>query len=137
MQQWAKRFARVLRAGDVVALVGPLGAGKTTLVQGVVRGLGSRRRAVSPTFALANEYGTRRGKVYHMDMYRLNARELAAFPLEDYWGDGICMIEWADRVRNRWPNDTLELKLSAPAPEVRRVTLGAAGHAWRDRLKSL
>src|SRR3979409_1028715 len=86
MQAWGRRFAKELRQGDVVALVGELGAGKTTLVQSIAAAWGYKRGATSPTFALANEYATPRGAIYHMDMYRLSARELAVFPLEEYWG---------------------------------------------------
>src|SRR5579864_3992775 len=86
MQEWGKRLSRVLSVGDVVALVGNLGAGKTTLAQGIATGWGYKRGAISPTFALANEYKTPRGFIYHMDMYRLSSVELASFPLQDYWG---------------------------------------------------
>src|SRR5579864_3541438 len=103
LQRWGAKLARLLRPGDVVALVGVLGAGKTTLVQGIAAARGYRRGANSPTFALANEYRTPRGTMYHMDMYRLSPPEAAAFPLEDYWGRGVCLVEWADRVQDRWP----------------------------------
>ena len=134
MRGWAGRFAAVLRAGDVIALVGPLGSGKTTLVQGIMDSLKYKGSASSPTFALANEYVTPRGPVYHMDMYRLSTAELAQFPLEDYWGNGICLIEWADKVRNRWPGGTLELELSFQGVSGRQLRLKNPSSDWQKRL---
>jgi tRNA threonylcarbamoyladenosine biosynthesis protein TsaE len=123
MQDWGRRFAKQLKPGDTVALVGELGSGKTTLVQGIAKAWGYRRGANSPTFALANEYETPRGTIYHMDMYRLSQRELGTFPLEDYWGRGLCLIEWADRVRDRLPSAALEVHLRITGPERRALTL--------------
>jgi tRNA threonylcarbamoyladenosine biosynthesis protein TsaE len=137
LQAWAGRFARLLRPGDVIALIGPLGAGKTTFVQGLARELGYSRGANSPTFALANEYKTRKMNVYHMDMYRLTAEELRGFPLEDYWQGGICLIEWGDRVRDRWPAETLALHLSVSGPTRRTLRLSALTSFWKKRLASL
>src|SRR5947207_2599029 len=108
MQSWGKSLARLLKGGDVVALVGDLGAGKTTLVQGIAEGWGYTRRANSPTFALVNEYPGPKGRLLHMDMYRLTPKELDAFPLEDYLhAEAVALIEWADRIRGRWPTETL------------------------------
>ena len=104
-----------LRGGDVVALVGELGAGKTTLVAGVVFGAGGDVDAVaSPTFALVNEY---RGPLAlaHVDLYRLEQeRELEELGLDDLWArtDGAVLIEWADRFADRMPEDRLEIVLS-------------------------
>jgi len=123
MEAWGRRFARSLKRGDVVALVGELGSGKTTLVRSIAAAWGYPRGAISPTFALANEYPTKRGTIYHMDMYRLTTRELAQFPLEDYWGRGLCIIEWADRVRGRLPASSFEVRLKIAGPERRTLTL--------------
>src|SRR5882724_1022056 len=122
MQVWGRRFAKQLRAHDVVALVGELGAGKTTLVQSIAAAWGYRQGANSPTFALANEYETPRGTIYHMDMYRLKAHELAGFPLEDYWGAGLCLIEWADRVLDRLPAGVIHVRLKITGPQSRAVS---------------
>src|SRR5882724_8574664 len=123
MQNWGRRFAKQLKPGDTVALVGELGAGKTTLVQSIAKAWGYRRGATSPTFALANEYETPRGTIYHMDMYRLSRRELGTFPLEDYWGRGLCLIEWADRVRHRLPSSFYQVGLKISGPRERTLIL--------------
>jgi tRNA threonylcarbamoyladenosine biosynthesis protein TsaE len=137
MQRWGARLASVLHRGDVVALIGPLGAGKTTLVQGIAEGWGYRRRANSPTFALVNEYASPKGTLLHMDMYRLTERELTAFPLEDYLDSAsICLIEWADRVAERLPKETLTIRYSVPSPTARRIELQPSA-IWRGRLKDL
>lgn len=121
LQSWGRNFAKSLRVGDVIALVGELGAGKTTLVQSIAKAWGYRDGAASPTFALANEYTTRRGMIYHMDMYRLTPPEIAAFPIEDYWDTGLCLIEWADRIASRLPRTTTELKLDITGPTSRTL----------------
>src|SRR5438045_3612505 len=92
-QTWAQHLARSLRPGDVLGLIGGLGAGKTTFVQGLAFGWGYRRDVTSPTFSLVNEYRSKRGLLLHMDMYRLTADELKEFPLEDYLDPAsVCVI---------------------------------------------
>ena len=93
------RRAQSLHSGDVLALAGDLGAGKTQFVKGLVAGLGSDDEVTSPTFTLIHEYTRGRLPVYHLDFYRLNHRdELRQLGLEDYFnGEGVCVIEWADR----------------------------------------
>ena len=93
------RRAQSLHAGDVLALAGDLGTGKTQFVKGLVAGLGSDDEVTSPTFTLIHEYTSGRLPVYHLDFYRLNHRdELRQLGLEDYFnGEGVCVIEWADR----------------------------------------
>jgi len=123
MEAWGKHFARTLRPGNVVALIGELGSGKTTLVKSIAAAWGYARGANSPTFALANEYETPRGTIYHMDMYRLSDKELSAFPLEDYWGLGLCLIEWSDRVRDRLPAETIEIHLKVQNETTRTLSV--------------
>ena len=107
-----------------MALIGPLGAGKTTLVQGLANGWKCGPAVSSPTFALVNEYPSPRGPMYHMDVYRLSSKELGFFPLEDYLGSGLCVMEWADRLLDRLPMGTHVLRLTSPNEETRVLTLG-------------
>jgi tRNA threonylcarbamoyladenosine biosynthesis protein TsaE len=96
-------FGRSLNAGSVILLEGDLGAGKTTLVQGIGEGLGIPDPIVSPTFTLVNEYTEGRVPLYHLDLYRLEPNEVATLNLETYWEGvevipGIVAIEWAERM---------------------------------------
>ena len=91
--------ARHVRVGDVFALIGDLGAGKTQWAKGFVAGMGSKAAVSSPTFTLLHEYTGGRLPVYHFDFYRLDTPEaVVALGFDDYvQGDGVCIIEWADR----------------------------------------
>jgi tRNA threonylcarbamoyladenosine biosynthesis protein TsaE len=93
------RYGREARPGDVFALTGDLGAGKTQFVKGFVAGIESNADVTSPTFVLVHEYGGGRLPVYHFDFYRIENREaLLRLGFDDYvFGDGVSLIEWADR----------------------------------------
>jgi len=95
--RFGKEFASRLKEGDVVALFGPLGGGKTTFVKGAAAGLKAKEPVTSPTFVLLNIYS---GKIpiYHFDFYRLEkASQLETLNLDDYlYGNGICLIEWPE-----------------------------------------
>ena len=90
-------LGKLAGAGDIILLVGPLGAGKTCLTQGIARGLGIHEYTASPSFVLVREY---QGKLplYHIDLYRLDKiEEVAQLGLDDYlYGKGVCVVEWAD-----------------------------------------
>jgi tRNA threonylcarbamoyladenosine biosynthesis protein TsaE len=94
-----REFARDLAAGSVVALVGPLGAGKTQFVKGLVAAIGAPVPVTSPTFTLVHEYTGGRVPVYHFDFFRLEERQSAdRLGLDEYFfGDGISVVEWADK----------------------------------------
>jgi len=107
------RLGRAARAGDVIALVGELGAGKTTLARGLIRELaGAETEAPSPTFTLVQAYASPRFAIWHFDLYRLNepaeARELG---LEEAV-DGLAVIEWPERLGRDLPHARLEVRLS-------------------------
>ncbi|NJK69215.1 MAG: tRNA (adenosine(37)-N6)-threonylcarbamoyltransferase complex ATPase subunit type 1 TsaE [Microcoleus sp. CSU_2_2] len=96
-------LGRSLPAGTIILLAGDLGAGKTTLVQGIAEGLGIQDSIESPTFTLINEYLTGRIPLYHLDLYRLEPEEAEALHLESYWDGlemdlGIVAIEWAEKL---------------------------------------
>lgn len=124
-ERLAARLAESLRAGDVLALHGDLGAGKTCFIRGLARGLGVDRHVHSPTFTLINEYPGRL-RLLHMDLYRIEAgAALDALDLDDYlFGDGVCAIEWAERITPLLPPDTLHVTLqTGTAPDERTITI--------------
>src|SRR3954463_3562303 len=139
-QAIAERLGRVLAAGDVLALIGPLGAGKTTFVQGLARGLDvpPERHVASPTFALVNEHPGRVPLV-HADLYRIeDARELAELGLVDAFDRAAVVIEWLDRFPDAAPADRLEIAIAFAEGEGRRLTFtpgGARAAEIVDRLR--
>jgi tRNA threonylcarbamoyladenosine biosynthesis protein TsaE len=129
LQAIAARLGRLLAAGDVLALIGPLGAGKTTFVQGLARGLEvpPDRHVASPTFALVNEHPGRVPLV-HADLYRINdARELDELGLADAYDRAAVAIEWLDRFPDAAPGERLTIELEIAADGVRCVTFRGTG----------
>ncbi len=119
-----RAIGTTIGAGDIILLSGSLGAGKTTLTQGIVWGLGSSEYARSPTFVLVNEYHAR-VPVYHMDLYRLDTfDEVDGLGLDDYlYGDGVCVIEWADKAPGYFPERHLLISIRPVSSEEREFTI--------------
>jgi tRNA threonylcarbamoyladenosine biosynthesis protein TsaE len=117
------RYAREARQGDVFALTGDLGAGKTQFVKGFVAGLQSPAEVTSPTFVLVHEYGGGRLPVYHFDFYRVENREaLLRLGFDEYaFGDGVSLIEWADRYRDLIPAHAKWLSFELRDENVRAI----------------
>lgn len=111
-QKIGRDIAKRLKKGDIVAIFGELGAGKTCLVQGIIQGLDIDEWASSPSFALINEY---HGKfpVYHLDLYRLKSmEEILALGIEEYlFGDGVAIIEWANKIKDLIPPGYIEIDI--------------------------
>lgn len=124
----ARKFAQRLKIGDVLALEGELGAGKTRFVQGIAAGLGVPDNVYvrSPTFAILNEYNGGRLTLYHFDFYRLvNPSELMDIGVEEYIdGNGITVIEWADRFPGALPKRTQHIKFAIVSDDVREIAWG-------------
>ena len=118
-----KRLARRLGAGDCVALIGELGAGKTALVRGLVIGLGLEEEKVvsSPTFVLVQEYHAR-VPVYHLDLYRMidPQAELSDLGLDEMLEDGVVLIEWADRADGALPRPRWQVQIDIAGKNSRR-----------------
>lgn len=131
----------LLRPGDVVALVGPLAAGKTRFVQGIARGMGIRRPVTSPTFILMNVYQAADGRILcHVDCYRLNDPVEEGYQMgldEQVRGENVCAIEWAERVRPLLPEDVLWVEFQPGDGNVRRLHFRARGPRGRERLQEL
>jgi tRNA threonylcarbamoyladenosine biosynthesis protein TsaE len=136
-------LGEVLEAGDVIALEGTLGAGKTCFVQGLARGLGvpRERRVASPSFTLVNEHPGR-VPLYHVDLYRLeSAAELEHIGLDEYLaGEGVAAVEWFDRFPALRPADRLDVRFDVVDDEMRQIVAVAMGprsvarlEAWRAR----
>jgi tRNA threonylcarbamoyladenosine biosynthesis protein TsaE len=138
-----RALAPLLRAGDVVALGGELGAGKTTLVQGAAAALGVSEPVLSPTFTLVREY---RGSlpIYHVDVYRLNRlQDVLDLGFEEMTdAGGVTFVEWGDAIEALLPESYLEIALRAPVPigdesEERWITVDAEGPTWAERWERL
>lgn len=138
-QQLGRALGETAQPGLVVALVGNLGAGKTRFVQAAAEGLDIPREAVnSPTFVLIHEYEGRL-PVYHFDTYRLgDIDEFLELGADEYMsGDGVCFIEWADRMEEVLPKDRLTITFAITGELTRRLTLAASGRVSQSVLQSL
>jgi len=137
MREFGARLGRLLRAGDWVALTGELGAGKTTLVSGIVEGIHPGLRGRSPTYVLVEIYGER-PSIVHADLYRIgSAGEYDTLGLEDLAAeDAVVLVEWADRARDRLPESRLDLELRYAGESAREVFARPRGAAWEERVRA-
>src|SRR5438105_1530789 len=132
-EAFGRRLGAALFPGAVVALVGQLGAGKTHLTRAIAEGLGIRNPAAvtSPTFVLIQEYPARL-PVYHFDAYRLSGpREFAELGVDEYFrGDGVCVVEWADKVKEMLPDEHLRIDIGVLDENRRRFTVTGFGERY-------
>jgi tRNA threonylcarbamoyladenosine biosynthesis protein TsaE len=135
-----KRIGRLLKVGDVVALVGELGAGKTQLIKGLAAGvgIGNPTYISSPSFTLINEYP---GKIpfYHIDLFRLEReKEAEELGLEDYFqGGGITAIEWADKIPSLLPKEMLLIHIVYTGKNTRSIEIRGKGKRYQKILEGL
>ena len=128
-----EKIARGLRPGTLVALIGELGSGKTTLVKGIAKGLGvkSYRYVNSPSFVIIKEY---EGKLplYHFDVFRLDSMGRGqaclspadTFSFEEYfYGAGVCVVEWADKIKKLLPKKYIEVRISTKRADRRKIVV--------------
>jgi tRNA threonylcarbamoyladenosine biosynthesis protein TsaE len=130
---WGERFGRVLGAPMLVTIAGELGAGKTTLVRAICRGLGVEDEITSPTFALVHQYRSPRSTVYHLDLYRLDGPpDLTNLGWDDIIGErAVVLVEWPERAGDRLPRDHVPIRLEhLPGDPDRRLLYagGDVGH---------
>lgn len=116
-------LAKNAEAGTVIALTGDLGAGKTTLTKSIAKGLGIDDIITSPTFNIVKEYDSGRLPLYHFDVYRVgDVDEMYEIGCEEYfYGDGVCVVEWADLIEEIMPEDTLWIQIEYGEKEGERV----------------
>lgn len=124
----------LLRAGDVLALSGDLGAGKTTFVQGVAQGWGSTDTVSSPTFVLVNVYRRADGaRLHHMDAYRIqSALEAEDLDIEEMLAMGTLIVEWAERIKTALPEESLAIELSWADEEQRNMVFAPLGKRYAE-----
>lgn len=121
---FGRALGELLHAGDILALQGPLAAGKTQLTKGIAQGLGVSEPVTSPTFTIISEY-TGRLPLYHIDVYRLNSPEdFLDLGVEDMlYGQGVCIIEWSEKVMSELPSSAILIHLKAEADARRTITV--------------
>jgi tRNA threonylcarbamoyladenosine biosynthesis protein TsaE len=134
----AARIARLAMPGDVIALSGELGAGKTSFARAFIQARGGTESVPSPTFTLVQTYALPGGAVWHFDLYRVRAAEEAwELGIEDAFRDGISLIEWPERLGSLLPVRRLGIALDfGPTPGARRAAL-AFGGDWAARLSGI
>lgn len=122
-KQFAKQFAYILQPGDVLALEGDLGAGKTTFAKGLAKGLEIEEPIDSPTFTIVKEYQGSKMPFYHIDAYRIEAAD-EQLGLEEYlYAGGICLVEWASHIQEWLPEKTIQIEITVLADHSRKIRL--------------
>ena len=131
-------LGKLAQAGDIFLLDGNLGSGKTCLTQGIAWGLGVKEHAFSPSFIIVREYQGRL-PLYHIDLYRLDhIEEIINLALEEYlYGNGICVIEWAEKGMPVLPEENMLITLSYISPTDRDICFEANGDRYEQMMESL
>jgi tRNA threonylcarbamoyladenosine biosynthesis protein TsaE len=137
-QRLGMRLGELAQSGDVFLLTGNLGSGKTCLTQGIAWGLGVKEYAFSPSFVIIREYHGRL-TLYHIDFYRLDRfEEIADLGLDEYlYGEGVCVVEWADKGIAVLPDEHLLINLSYVSDTERAVSLEPKGLRYTELFKLL
>lgn len=131
--------AKILRPGDMVLLTGEMASGKTTLIKAIAEALGSPDTVTSPTFALAQFYASPRGKILHIDTYRLaDVAEFRDLGLTEYLDESITLVEWGEMVTGEFGSYlSIELSCDWESPDDRTIRFSAAGQRWLSDLAVL
>ena len=126
---FARSFAQNLRGGEILALTGELGSGKTLFTQGLAEGLGIYDRIISPTYVLMRQYCGKKFNLYHIDLYRLQTQhEIEDLGLNEIWGkkDNIVVIEWAEKMKGLLPPETIWIKFKYTGEKTREINFRSA-----------
>lgn len=134
---FAKKIGEQLQTGDVITLDGDLGAGKTHFTKGIAAALSVTKTVNSPTFTIIKEYEGRL-PLYHMDVYRIEEEEAWDLGLEEYFeGDGVCVIEWAEKILELLPEERLEIQIKHSHTTERHFYLYPHGKRWKKLCEEL
>lgn len=135
----AKEIAKIAKIGDVIALHGDLGVGKSVFSREFIRALTTEDEEVpSPTFTLVQTYEADVGELYHFDMYRLETPDdCLELGIEEAFADGVCLIEWPSKMGTYLPWDCLNIEISNGECETARILEFSSQGPWMDRLKEL
>jgi tRNA threonylcarbamoyladenosine biosynthesis protein TsaE len=142
-RKWGKCLGESLKNGDVLALRGDLGAGKTALAQGIGEGLGVARPITSPTFTLIHEYEGQchgiKSRLVHMDLYRLkHPQEVEVIGVEESFSeDTICLIEWPEIAFDYLPENCLEVEILGSGEQKREIIFHTHESSWEQRIKDM
>ncbi len=122
-EQFGQELAQGCRPGDVIALIGDLGTGKTTLTKAIARGLGIEDRVTSPTFTIVQEYHDGRLPLYHFDVYRItNPEDMFEIGADEYFfGKGVCVVDWAAQILELMPQNTKYIFIEYDEEEKGRI----------------
>ena len=123
VMEYGFRLGQEAVPGQVIALTGDLGAGKTTLTKAIARGLGIEETITSPTFTIVKEYRSGRLPLFHFDVYRIgDIDEMYELGYEEYFfGDGLCVVEWADLIEELIPEEALRISIAYEQEEEERI----------------
>lgn len=134
----AEKLGRLVHSGDVLCMTGDLGAGKTTFTQSFAKGVDVKDYITSPTFTLIHEYDGRI-PLYHFDVYRINhISEMEDLGYEEYfYGNGVCVIEWASLIEDILPKDRLWIEIKVTGVESRQICFTAANEYYEGIVKEL
>jgi len=127
-QRTGEDFAASLKGGEILALTGDLGSGKTTFLQGLAKGLGITQRIVSPTFIISHEYPINDKTFFHIDLYRLEGdlrSEIKNLGLDDVWGkeENVVAIEWAEKITEYLPEKTIWISFEYLGDDERKIMI--------------
>ena len=135
------KFAKVLKCGDTIVLSGDLGAGKTMFVSGFLSFYGKENEAASPTFTIVNEHDlTNNLKLFHFDVYRFDFEdEFTAIGGEEFFENGICIIEWGEKIKNLLPKNYLKINIEKDVDDInkRKISFMPIGEKYENIVKEV
>lgn len=140
-KELGSKFAKLLKCGDTIVLTGDLGAGKTMFVSGFLSFYGKENEAASPTFTIVNEHSlTKSLKLFHFDVYRFDFEdEFTAIGGEEFFDNGICIIEWGEKIKNLLPKNYLKINIEKDANDInlRKISFIPFGERYENIVKDV